>query len=53
MTEKEMNNVQVYDRMLEGWHENKGAMTAPNGYVWISNGVSVFSSGYRHGLLRR
>ena len=48
-----MKNVDVYDRMPEGWSENKGALTAPRGYVWISNGASVFSSDYRHGLLRR
>ena len=48
-----MNEVQGYESLPEGWHENKGAQTAPMGYVWISNGVSVFSSDYRHGLLRR
>ncbi len=48
-----MKEVQVYDKMPEGWSENNGALTAPNGYIWTSNGVSVFSSGYRHGLLRR
>ena len=45
-------NMDIYDKMPDGWHENKGAQTAPNGYVWISNCVSVFSSEYRHGLLK-
>jgi len=48
-----MEGVQVYESMPDGWHENRGAQTAPRGYVWISNGVSVFSPDYRHGLLRR
>ncbi len=41
-----------YDTMPTGWKEIRWAITAPNGYVWISNRKSIFSKDYRHALLR-
>lgn len=37
----------IFDTMPDGWHEIRGAMTAPSGYIWINNGVSLFSDEYR------
>ena len=45
--------IHVYDEMPQGWQEIKGAMTAPEGYVWIHNGKSLFGGEYRHGFIRR
>jgi hypothetical protein len=45
-------DVPIYDTMPEGWVEIRGATTAPNGYVWINNRVSIFTKEYRHALLR-
>ena len=42
----------VYFVMPDGWKEIIGAQTAPSGYVWIFNGKSIFSSEYRHALLK-
>ena len=42
----------VYFVMPDGWKEIMGAQTAPSGYVWIFNGKSIFSSEYRHALLK-
>jgi hypothetical protein len=38
--------------MPEGWKELKGAMTAPNGWMWAYNGKSVFQSGRKIGLVK-
>ena len=51
-----MKNVQgqevpVMKTVPEGWREIKGAMTAPKGYAWISNGKSRFSKGYQAALV--
>lgn len=44
--------IPIYDTMPDGWRVIQGAMTAPNGYVWIYNGKSIFSKEYRHAYLR-
>lgn len=44
-------DVSIYDTMPDGWVEIRGATTAPNGYVWINNRVSIFSKEYRLALL--
>ena len=46
------NGVKFLDKMPEGWKEIKGATTAPNGYVWIFNGKSIFTKEYQHALLK-
>ena len=46
------NGVKFLNSMPEGWKEIKGAMTAPNGYIWIFNGKSIFSKEYEHALLK-
>jgi len=46
------SGVKFLDAMPEGWKEIKGAMTAPNGYIWIFNGKSIFSKEYEHALLK-
>lgn len=45
-------NVTIYDTMPDGWMEIRHAQTAPVGYVWICNRMSVFSPEYRHALLK-
>ena len=45
--------IHVYDELPLGWKEIKGALTAPEGYVWIHNGRSLFGGEYRHGLIRK
>ena len=35
----------VIKRMPKGWSEVTGAQTAPNGYVWVSNGKPMFKKG--------
>jgi hypothetical protein len=45
-------DVPRYDEMPDGWRVLHGAMTAPNGYIWIWNGKSVFTKEYRHALLK-
>lgn len=45
-------DVRVFDKMPDGWRELKGALTAPLGYKWISNGKSFFSNEYESGLLK-
>lgn len=45
-------NITILDRMPKNGHILKGAMSAPNGYVWISNGKSRFSSKYKHALVK-
>lgn len=39
------------NKMPKGWKEIKGAQTAPKGYVWISNGKSIFDRNYQSGLI--
>jgi hypothetical protein len=46
------SGVKFLDTMPEGWKEIKGAMTAPNGYIWIFNGKSIFSKEYKQALLK-
>lgn len=43
--------IKIYNELPEGWFINKGTLTNPNGTVWISNGKSLFSKEYEHGLL--
>lgn len=42
----------IFDKKPKGWKRIKGATTAPNGYVWINNGLSIFDKGYQHALLK-
>lgn len=42
----------VFDKKPKGWRRIKGATAAPNGYVWISNGRSIFDKDYHHALLK-
>ncbi len=44
--------VAVLDRLPEGWRFRPGATTAPRGYVWASNGKSLFSGEYMHALIK-
>lgn len=46
-----LKNVQVFSACPEGWKVLTGATTAPAGYVWISNGKSLFGGEYEQGLL--
>lgn len=44
--------VKVFYQMPTGWKKIFGAQTAPSGYVWIFNGKSIFSTEYKHALLK-
>lgn len=46
------SQVQYFDEIPFGWMPIKGAMTAPVGYEWISNGKSRFSADYRIALVK-
>lgn len=48
------NGVSVVGKVPKGWRVNRGATTAPRGYVWIDNGKSRFSAkrDYRHALIK-
>lgn len=46
-----MKNVEILDKIPEGWKVRKGATTAPRGYVWIWNVKSLFSGEYRATLV--
>ena len=37
---------------LEEWKPVEGALTAPNGFIWISNGKSIFDPEYKTALLK-
>ncbi len=41
----------VYDAMPEGWSVNHGAVTAPRGYVLITNGKSFFGGERKSALM--
>ena len=36
----------------EGWKKVEGAMTAPKGHSWYSNGASRFSGEYKCALVK-
>lgn len=40
------------DKLPEGWKWTEGALTAPLGYKWASNGKSRFKPGFEHALIR-
>lgn len=46
------SQVQYFDEIPQGWKQIVGAMTAPVGYEWISNGKSRFSADYRKALVK-
>lgn len=45
------NDVELYTSMPLGWRKVIGAMTAPQGSIWIYNGKSLFSSERKTALL--
>lgn len=47
-------DILIYNEMPEGWEALKGALTAPEGYIWIWNKKSRFgaSRNFQHGLLK-
>lgn len=45
------NDVNVYDSVPEGWQQIDGAVTAPHGYRWVSNGKSRFGGEYETALV--
>ena len=47
-------DVLIYNEMPKGWSVLNGALTAPEGFVWIWNGKSRFGDGkkFQHGLLK-
>lgn len=44
--------IPIYDELPEGWADISHIVSAPSGYHWINNRVSIFSPEYRHALLR-
>ena len=43
----------MLDKMPEGYKEIEGALTAPLGYIWASNGKSRLSGEYKHILVKK
>jgi len=48
--DKWLKGVEILRQVPEGWHEMKGATTAPIGAKWVGHG-SRFDPGYQHALL--
>lgn len=48
----EDESIAKYASLPDGWRYVEGALTAPNGWRWASNGKSKFSGGYQHALIR-
>lgn len=44
--------VKVLDQIPEGWKKIEGAVTAPAGYSWYSNGKSRFSGEREQALVK-
>ncbi len=44
--------VDEYQELPKGWKEDKGATTAPVGFIWITNGKSLFRGERKSGLIR-
>lgn len=44
--------IKVIHCLPEGWKEFKSACTAPEGYMWVSNGKSMFGGEFEHALLK-
>lgn len=44
--------IKILHTLPQGWKEKKSACTAPDGYMWISNGKPMFSEGYEMALLK-
>lgn len=51
MTDQELRAELIKDCIPDGWGVIGGAMTAPRGYVWISNRKSLFGGEYEHALV--
>ena len=47
-----LKTTKIYTEMPDGWHEIIGALTAPVGYKWITNGKSLFNKEYQQALLK-
>ena len=47
-----MKETKTILEMPEGWNIVKGASTAPNGFVWVSNGKSFFGGERERALLK-
>ena len=48
-----MKDVLKLDALPEGWRKIGGAVTAPDGYYWASNGKSrFFSKEFQHALIK-
>lgn len=45
--------IEVRDTIPEGYIPSTGAITAPNGYEWYSNGKSLFGGEYEHVLVKK
>lgn len=44
--------IPVKTELPDGWKKLDGALTAPNGYYWASNGKSLFSKDYDSALIK-
>lgn len=47
-----LNTTKVFTEMPDRWHEIIGALTAPIGYKWITNGKPFFTKEYQQALLK-
>ena len=44
--------IPVKAELPEGWKKLDGALTAPEGYYWASNGLSLFNKKYDSALIK-
>lgn len=44
--------LKVYNQLPKGWKIINGALTAPLGYIWISNNQSRFKGQRKSGIIK-
>ena len=42
----------VVNSVPKGWKKVNGTLTQPNGYIWISNGKSLFGGERQHAIVK-
>jgi hypothetical protein len=52
MGTERLPDVPIYDELPDGWVDFSHIAPSPAGYHWINNRKSIFSTEYRHALLR-
>ena len=47
-----MKSIPIFEQLPDGWEILEGALTAPIGFAWITNGKSRFSNEFKRGFLK-